>query len=354
MTRRYVIGTVLLLALLTAHACTQLGEQQSSAPIAFSAVVAGDMPATRAVNMTDETGLKGNGFGVFGCYTGLHTYSESSVSTDFMHNQRMTWDAGNSHWVYDPVKYWPGEEGHHVSFFAYAPYSDGSLECIPSFIFDHEVADPWIFYRLAADVNDQVDLLYADPLLDQTRHAIGDPLTFTFKHALACVGDTVRISCSDAFRNALKAQVDGGSCSEIKVLLKKLEIEYALTAKARLVLWNRGSANWNVVQSEEVLTKRTVPFTVGQYGSDYLLWMYPNNAGEEKYTPWSDTGHGVFCIPAEANGYAQGAKMSMVYDIVREGGVSLLNHTVTATLPLKGLVQEGKVLNINMEINNLQ
>ena len=46
--------------------------------------------------------------------------------------------------------------------------------------------------------------------------------------------------------------------------------------------------------------------------------------------------------------------MTMVYDIVREGGVSLLNHTVTTTLPLKGLAQEGKVLNINMEINNLQ
>lgn len=353
MTRRYVIGTVLLLALLTAHSCTQLGEQQqASAPIAFSAVVAGDMPATRAVNMTDETGLKGNGFGVFGCYTGLHTYSESSVSTDFMHNQRMTWDAGNSHWVYDPVKYWPGEEGHHVSFFAYAPYSDGSLECIPSFIFDHEVADPWIFYRLAADVNDQVDLLYADPLLDQTRHAIGDPLTFTFKHALACVGDTVNVTCSDAFKDALRAQVDGGSCSEIKVLLKELEIEYTLTAKARLVLWNRGSANWNVVQSEEVLTTRTVSFTVGQFGSEHLLWKY-SSLGESG-TSWSDTGHGVFCIPAEANGYAQVAKMTMVYDIVREGGVSLLDHTVTATLPLKGLAQEGKVLNINMEINNLQ
>ena len=161
----------------------------------------------------------------------------------------------------------------------------------------------------------------------------------------------MKISCSDAFRNALKAQVDGGSCSEIKVILKKLEIEYALTAKARLVLWNRGSANWNVVQSEEVLTKRTVSFTVGQFG-EHLLWKYSSRG--ESGTSWSDTGHGVFCIPAEANGYAQEVKMTMVYDIVREGGVSLLNHTVTATLPLKGLVQEGKVLNINMEINNLQ
>lgn len=350
MTRRYVIGTVLLLALLTAHSCTQLGEQQqASAPIAFSAVVAGDMPATRAVNMTDETGLKGNGFGVFGCYTGLHTYSESSVSTDFMHNQRMTWDAGNSHWVYDPVKYWPGEEGHHVSFFAYAPYSDGSLECIPSFIFDHEVADPWIFYRLAADVNNQVDLLYADPLLDQTRHAIGDPLTFTFKHALACVGDTVNVTCSDAFKDALRAQVDGGSCSEIKVLLKELEIEYTLTAKARLVLWNRGSANWNVVQSEEVLTTRTVDLPV----NNHLLWKYAAGDVEPEYSPLTDQDHGVFCIPKEVSGFEQMAKMTVEYDIERVGAPSSLNRSTTGNLLLGGLVQEGKVLNINIELNNL-
>jgi hypothetical protein len=353
MTRRYVIGTVLLLALLAAHSCNLMEEQeQASEPIAFSAVVAGGMPATRAANMVAEAGLKGTGFGVFGCYTGLHTYAESSVTTDYMHNQHLTWDDRTSHWIYDPLKYWPNEEGHHVSFFAYAPYSDGSLECIPSFIFDHEVADPWIFYRLAANVNNQVDLLYADPLLDQTRHAIGDPLTFTFKHALACVGDTVRISCTDTFKDALRAQVAGGSCTEVRVILKKVVIEYTLTAKARLVLWNRGAANWNVVQSEEVLTTRTMDFAVGEFGRDYLLWKY--SASAESYYPWKDIGHGVFCIPAEANGYGQVAKMTMEYDIVREGGVSLLDHTVTATLPLRGLVQEGKVLNINMEINNLQ
>lgn len=352
MTRRYVIGTVLLLALLAAHSCNPVEEQeQASEPIAFSAVVAGDMPATRAVNMVGETGLKGTGFGVFGCYTGLHTYAESSVTTDYMHNQHVTWDDRTSHWIYDPLKYWPSEEGHRVSFFAYAPYSDGSLECIPSFIFDHEVADPWIFYRLAADVNDQVDLLYADPLLDQTRHAIGDPLTFNFKHALACVGDTVRISCTDAFKEALRAQIldNGGVCSEVKVILKKVVIEYTLTAKARLVLWNRGAANWNVVQSEEVLTTRTFDLPI----SEYQLLKYTTREVNPEYTPWTGKGHGVFCIPAEANGYDQIAKMTVEYDIVRVGAPSSLDRIVTGRLPLRGLVQEGKVLNINIELNNL-
>lgn len=349
MKRRYVIGTLWLLAVLAVVACDPLEREQELVPVNFSAKVAGDMPATRAVNMQDLDKLKEAGFGVFGCYTGLHTYAESSVSTDYMHNQNVVWDDRTSHWVYDPIKYWPGEEGHYVSFFAYAPYSDGSQECIPSFIFDHEVADPWIFYRLSANVNDQVDLLYAEPLLDQKRHAIGDPLSFTFKHALACVGDTVRISCTDAFKDALKAQVDGSSCTEVQVILKKLVIEYTLTAKARLVLWNRGAANWNVVQSEEVVTTRTLDLLDG----NYPLWSY-TSAGAETYRPWSDTGHGVFCIPVEVNGYGQKAKMTVEYDIVREGIPSSLNRTTTGELLLRGLVQEGKVLNINIEMKNLQ
>lgn len=346
---RYVIGTLWLLAVLAVAACDPLEQEreQELVPVNFSAEVAGDMPATRAVNMQDLSKLKDAGFGVFGCYTGLHTYAESSVSTDFMHNQHVVWDARTSHWIYEPVKYWPGEEGHYVSFFAYAPYSDGSQECIPSFIFDHEVADPWILYRLAADVNNQVDLLYADPLLDRKRPTVSEPLTFTFKHALACVGDTVRIACSDNLRSTLQAQVDDGICTEIKVVLKKVTMTYTLTAKGRLVLWNRGSANWSVVQSEEVLTTRSVNLPV----NEYQLWNY--TSGAELHTKWTDKGHGVFCIPAEINGYAQVAEITVEYDIVRKGAPSSLSRSTSGSLALKPYVQEGKVLNINIEINKL-
>ena len=325
MTHRFVIGSVLLLALLAAHSCNPLAEQEPVAvPIAFSAVVAGDMPATKAACMATLDSLQDKGFGVFGCYTGLHTYAESNVSSDFMHNQRLFWDTRTSHWLYDPLKYWPGEEGYHVSFFAYAPYSAGDgTGCIPSYVRYQEKGDPWIMYRIADNVDEQVDLLYAQPLLDQTKMAVGERLEFTFKHALACVGEHVTVSTNVANSN-------------YEIRLKEVSIDYTLTVKGRLVLWNRGSANWSAVQSEDVVTVRSVSLLTD--GNVSL--------------PWTVDGKGIFCIPAEAAGYPQKATVRVTYIIdFNNPTVPDVERNTTAELPLKGLIEEGKVFDINITLN---
>lgn len=310
-----------LLTLLVGVACNDIDRpEEEKIPISFSAAVSGDM-ATRAANMIGTNSqLQAAGFGVFGCYTGLHNYSESDANSSFMYNQRLTWDAGR--WTYEPVKYWPGEEGHKVSFFAYAPYSDGSLECIPSHSLYQEKTDPWVMYRLATNINDQVDLLYALPLLDQERMAVNEKLAFTFKHALACVGDTVRVS---------------GSISGAEIHLKEVSIKYTLSAKGRLVLWNRGAANWSVIQSEDVVTTRTVTLLTG---GDATL-------------PWQEEGHGVFCIPAEAAGYPQKATIHVTYEVrYSDPTVQPDVRSTTGELMLKGLLQEGKSLDININLTN--
>ena len=77
----------------------------------------------------------GGGFGVFGYYTDNNDYDPQS-QPNFMYNQYVGYDSGNSRWVYDPIKYWPNEYGSdatsddadRVSFFAYAPY----VEVVPS------------------------------------------------------------------------------------------------------------------------------------------------------------------------------------------------------------------------------
>ena len=102
-----------LLSLLAGAACNRIERpEEEKVPIAFSAAVSGDI-STRASGMIgDDAGLQSGGFGVFGCYTGLHNYSESNANTSFMYNQRLEWVSGNGRWEYNPVKYWPGEEGH--------------------------------------------------------------------------------------------------------------------------------------------------------------------------------------------------------------------------------------------------
>ena len=303
-----------LLTLFAGVACNEIERpEEKIVPISFSAVVS-DGIATRATGMIDDdASLQAGGFGVFGCYTGLHNYSESDANSSFMYNQKLEWVSGDAHWEYNPVKYWPGEEGHKVSFFAYAPYSEcNGTGCIPSCVRYQETADPWVMYRIAENPDDQVDLLYATPLLDQTKMAVNERLEFTFKHALACVGENVTISTSAT-----------------GVTLKEVSIDYTLTAKGRLVLWNRGSANWTPIQSEDVVTVRSVSLLTG---------------GHEPL-PKTFSGQGLFCIPAEAAGYPQKATMHVTYV------VNNVEHTATSELMLKGLLQEGKTLDINITLN---
>lgn len=303
-----------LLTLFAGVACNEIERpEEKMVPISFSAAVS-DGIATRATGMIgDDASLQAGGFGVFGCYTGLHNYSESDANSSFMYNQELEWVSGDAHWEYNPVKYWPGEEGHKVSFFAYAPYSEcDGTGCIPSCVRYQETADPWVMYRIAEDPAQQVDLLYATPLLDQTKMAVNERLEFTFKHALACVGDNVTISTSAT-----------------GVTLKEVSIDYTLTAKGRLVLWNRGSANWTPIQSEDVVTVRSVSLLT---------------AGNEPL-PKTFSGQGLFCIPAEAAGYPQKATIHVTYV------VNNVEHTATSELMLKGLLLEGKTLDINITLN---
>ena len=303
-----------LLTLFAGVACNEIERpEEKMVPISFSAAVS-DGIATRATGMIgDDASLQAGGFGVFGCYTGLHNYSESDANSSFMYNQELEWVSGDAHWEYNPVKYWPGEEGHKVSFFAYAPYSEcDGTGCIPSCVRYQETADPWVMYRIAEDPAQQVDLLYATPLLDQTKMAVNERLEFTFKHALACVGDNVTISTSAT-----------------GVTLKEVSIDYTLTAKGRLVLWNRGSANWTPIQSEDVVTVRSVSLLT---------------AGNEPL-PKTFSGQGLFSIPAEAAGYPQKATIHVTYV------VNNVEHTATSELMLKGLLQEGKTLDININLN---
>jgi len=334
---RYLIETLLSLALLVASACSSLererGQVQEQVPVSFSAVVAGEMPATRASNMVDESVLKDKGFGVFGCYTGLHPYAASDVTANFMYNQEVKWDG--SRWTYEPVKYWPSGEGEatdtgtgsspqYVSFFAYAPYSDGTEECISAFSLFQEHTNPWLLYCLSERVEDQVDLLYAEPHLDCTKPSVNSRLEFSFKHALACLGDQVVIT------NESDPPVD--------ITLKEVKIDYTLTAKARMVLWNRGAANWQVLPSGDVLTTRSV--TLLSSGSESL----PTTS-----TGWTSTGKGLFCIPAEATGYPQKATIQITYIVDSFPDVE---RQVSSVLMLKTLLEEGKYTKLEIHLTN--
>ena len=369
-------------ALLTA-ACS--GDDAAGTPsvgsteiVVFNAKVADEEhPVTRtpanAIENVSALSAK-EGFGVFGSYTGLRKYRESSVSSDFMYNEHVYSNDNGASWEYGIPKYWPNGEGdvegmtgqfpHYVSFFAYAPYSDGNDTnpdtnpagyCIPSFSHQGEPGNPWVTYRLHTDVTKQVDLLCADPLLDQTKPEKAEKLTFQFKHALACVGDKVSINCAQDMIEQLSERVPS-SANNIRMDVIKLEIVYTLTAKARLVLWNGGEPNWEPIYSEHPVCTRIVTL-VEDDGHPVVAYSVNNSGITEKQSVWDN--FGVYYIPLGMAGYPQTAQVNLTYCVStyngtdwipgtpKEGSVTinLNDYADTAYMP-------GKHLYINIAVND--
>ena len=339
---------VLLLVAMLPTACTDDGLPQEQTPDLGEAITfcvsTGDTRAEGEVDDLSDLKLS-TGFGVFASYTRQWRYSTTTVSPDFLCNQKVEWDGTNSYWKYEPVKYWPNGEGesigtgqseisHQVSFFAYAPWSNltkstlprptpDPADCITDCSQTYEQGDPWIIYRIAGNEGgdptaQQVDLLYAvcdydsygkgDGLcnIDLTKPDVSQKVNFTFRHALGIVGDKVTVSTSSDLQTVLAADPD-----IVSLKLTSITIDYTLTSKARLVLYARdGQPNWKTVTSENVKTTRTVSQSV-----DYTLYSGGTAAS---YAGW--TNKGVFYIPIEGDDYVQRARIKVEYTVDRTGG----------------------------------
>lgn len=343
--------------------------------VSVTRAAAGDtLTLTRAAtDINDLAALKATarGFSVFASYTGLRTYASATVSPDFMCNQQVTWDG--TYWNYAPVKYWPngygeatdegtGEQQTHVSFFAYAPWSDCAQTPSDYCVYDcsqtFDQGDAWVNYRLAEQTyqldgegnlvldgegnkqptNDwlanQTDLLYAIPLMDEVKPAVNERLKFSFRHALGTVGDDITIrgnDCTD-LTDLLKKDVKDTTV-RLELILNSVSIDYILTAKGRLTLWTpldhldfgllyhgtaaeqaaerqKVEANWSPIISENVKTKRTVGWT----GLHHVLYSYD---GTTSGTAWQQTGYGVYYIPVEGDDYVQRATVTAHYTVRR-------------------------------------
>lgn len=341
-----------------------------------SATPAADSDAiTRAaadIDNLDALKATARGFSVFASYTGRRTYAGTTVSPDFMCNQQVTWDG--TYWNYAPVKYWPngygeataegtGEQQTHVSFFAYAPWSDcaqtSSDYCVYDCAQTFDQGDAWVSYRLAEQtyqrdgeghlvldtdgnrqptndwLHDQTDLLYAIPLLDEVKPAVNERLKFSFKHALGTVGDDVTIrgnDCTD-LTDLLDADV-AGTTVRLELILNSVSIGYILTAKGRLTLWTpldhldygllyngtaaeqaaerqKVEANWSPIVSENVKTTRTVGWT----DQHHVLYSYDGTT--HGGATWQQTGQGVYYIPVEGDDYVQRATVTAHYTVRR-------------------------------------
>ncbi|MBQ7443336.1 MAG: hypothetical protein IJS59_05655, partial [Bacteroidaceae bacterium] len=264
-----------------------------------------------------------------------------------------------------------GELPHYVSFFAYAPYSDNATGaagyCIPSFSSQADTGNPWLTYRLHDDVGSQVDLLLAQPQLDQTKPAVDGVVHFSFKHALACAGEQLTVACSTGLKNQTIGHTTG-SATEAQVVLTAFSIEYTLIAKARLVLWNSTLPDWatadpvwQAIQSESPTCTRTVTIIDPATDAPVPVYHYVKEGSVEQVTQqtWADKGVFYIPLPVGQTEYVQRARVSVTYHITTHSGGSWVNdadNIGTATLILSDYTdayKAGKNLNIDVTLNQM-
>lgn len=195
MKRKLFFGLAALAAL-TITSCqkdlviNQIPEEQ---PIGFGTYVGRDAQTKASVvNLTD---VKTSGFGVFAYYTGETAWENysSKQTPNFMNNTKVTYNS--TEWTYSPVKYWPNNKDHKVSFFAYAPYQDnlttGNIKL--------NANEPKIDFIVPSNVTEHVDLLWNNTShIDKIKNGtssnvnIAEKVTFNFCHALSRIGFTLQ------------------------------------------------------------------------------------------------------------------------------------------------------------------
>ena len=191
--------------------------------VSFEALSQRGLTRAGEAGAMDNAKLQEQGFGVFGYYTDLNEYDQTSTP-NFMYNQEVKYGGGS--WTYEPIKYWPNEYGNQaqsddvdkLTFFAYAPYTLNTPATgkvtedqvgITGFTHNTAAGDPYVKYVGSLDPRQCVDLCWgvcadadktwniiqggnqtmeADfPWLNVQRpqKSLGQKMKFTFKHALS-------------------------------------------------------------------------------------------------------------------------------------------------------------------------
>lgn len=238
-------------------------------------VYAGNAAQTKATYgdiTTANLKTSADGFGVFAYYT-LNNDWASTDTPNFMYNQQVKYnDSANTtlypaKWEYTPLKYWPngqnsttvetGTINDKLSFYAYAPQiATASVNTVPAagqgitaISANTAAGAPTISFTVPSKAEEQIDLLWATPVLNQTKQTITGTINFTFKHALAKLGIKVQ-AVVDAV-----APTTANLDSNTKIILESLEMKADGTKSGVLTIDSAtATPNWASKTGETVVT----------------------------------------------------------------------------------------------------
>ncbi len=259
--------------------------------VSFEALSQRSLTRAGEAGAMDNAKLQEEGFGVFGYYTDLNEYDQTSTP-NFMYNQEVKYSGGS--WTYEPIKYWPNEYGNQaqsddvdkLTFFAYAPYTANTPATgkvtedqvgITGFTRNSAAGDPYVKYVGSLDPTKCVDLCWgvcadadktwgiiqggnqtmeADfPWLNVQRpqKSLGQKMKFTFKHALSQLN--VQIDADvNTDQHGVGADVDANT----KVFVRSITFNgFAMKGALNLNNEEAGVPNWKGYNcnNEPILTE---------------------------------------------------------------------------------------------------
>ena len=187
---------------------------------------------------------------------------------------------------------------------------------------------------------------YDDFKKDQQRGATPDVrVSFDFKHALACIGDRITVSCDESVKTRLKGVY---TLSDVELTVTRLTFDYQLTRKGRLVLNNSSQPNWQAVESEDTKVHRTLVFT-----PDLVMARATSRDAATTTDFDSGSGHGIFYIPIESGNTKQQVTVTADYTVTSGDPTEMLDEGSVSTdidLSFVHNASEGRNMSITLRI----
>ena len=272
--------------------------------------------------------VPGTGIGVFAFYQKAKSngwpsdFDKYTDNPNFMYNQKLertTTDGSSFKFEYSPRKYWPNNTNDQLSFFAYAPYKEGTawedLQMEVSLKGDRISRR----YVVEPKVEDQTDFMWADPVLNLKKTDLSGPIDFEFKHLCAKIGVSCKVNTDD----------DNAFVTVDRVVVRaKFNVsgEYVYDTAA-------GTAAWETL-APSALAEDYVQFNAGSpEDGQRVRTETANVGGESSY---------LFPLPG-----VQDIVLSAV--ISQHNGDNIISGEATETFPSMRL-EEGKAYNFFLNI----
>ncbi|MBQ9399771.1 MAG: fimbrillin family protein [Bacteroidales bacterium] len=332
-----------------------------------------------------------DGFGVFAYYTQTTDWASAAASAtpNFMYNQQVrnissyaespsdyTAAKYPSGWYYTPIKYWPNGQNStayeaaatsadKISFFAYAPQI-ATVNTVPATgqgitAMSANTANgaPTLNFTVPTKAEEQIDLLWANPVLNATKQALSGRVAFTFKHALSKLNIQVRAVVDDLTGATSNLPTDNGDDTvdqgETWIILESLTLTANGTKSGTLTLDGAASApSWTSVSGNTAI----------EYGEDSFTATAVKTANSKTGFKVTETATDLnstkspMIIPATitAGGFIITANYWVITkDSALNGGFSTIQNNITKTSAAAVTFDAGKKYNIivNLGLNSV-